>query len=383
MTSLRHCMGTAILLTAASAAAQEQRFSHPPDAAMVFHYAGNGGSCSSCEWIAAEGRITEATPERFEDFVRAGRASGYLPRFLRLNSTGGDTTAAITLGSLIRAGDFDTVVGRTEGPLEENYIRDDGSGSPGQCVGACVFTFAGGNLRFRGANDGDSQAADHSQIGLRQARPPTEQAQSAHAFSSGLNLNRRLLAFLTAMNVNPQLLALVPTKPDDIRWLTVEELLATRLDNSVPEYRVEIAVKDADAASVVVRWDNLDSSIASTLYCDENGRLLMQADVLARHPVDLEAMEAWGLYQQVTLRGEGFDIPLTRRSIDISYTADRTRIMLLYQVGERPIEDFAAMRRFTFDSSTSRYAAEAASDLSFELPRGFTGMSLLPRACLQ
>jgi len=36
---------------------------------MTFDSAYTGGNCASCSWVAAEGVITDSTPQDFADFV--------------------------------------------------------------------------------------------------------------------------------------------------------------------------------------------------------------------------------------------------------------------------------------------------------------------------
>lgn len=139
-----------ILCLAAPAlvAAQAMAADNPPPRAtgpMTFASAGNGGNCIGCEWTAAEGTITAATPAAFDAFVAE---NGCAP--LRLDSPGGDPEAAMALGRKIRERCSSTEVGRTvavvDPTLPEGYPQTQDT-SPGKCEGACTLAFLGGRSR--------------------------------------------------------------------------------------------------------------------------------------------------------------------------------------------------------------------------------------------
>jgi hypothetical protein len=111
------------------------------------------------EWIAAEGWIDAATPERFREFIKAEPVSG-LP--LVVSSFGGDLEAARQLAHLVRDAGLDVAVGLTlfEGCSRANSIclarraegRLLGVGESGSayCHGACTILLAAGVRRFAG-----------------------------------------------------------------------------------------------------------------------------------------------------------------------------------------------------------------------------------------
>jgi hypothetical protein len=115
---------------------------HPADS-MVFTLAGQGGNCDTCEWIAAEGPITQRTPQDFEAFLRLfGSAVGVVDgrETLRLDSNGGNLVAGLELGEAIRAHRLSTEVGRTvAGPSVGNLTFE--ATAPGSCASACAMRF--------------------------------------------------------------------------------------------------------------------------------------------------------------------------------------------------------------------------------------------------
>src|SRR5262245_29122081 len=71
--------------------------------AMTFRLGWNGGVCDEgCQWVAAVGEITSATPKEFARFV-ATLDPGLVGYTIYFNSTGGDLTAGMRLGEMIRA----------------------------------------------------------------------------------------------------------------------------------------------------------------------------------------------------------------------------------------------------------------------------------------
>ncbi|KGM33514.1 hypothetical protein [Inquilinus limosus] len=119
----------------------------PPRATgpMTFVSASNGGNCIGCEWTAAEGTITAATPAAFDAYV----AENGCPT-LHFDSPGGDPAAAMALGRKIREHCVDVEVGRTV-PYEDPTLPTDSpkveDTASGRCEGACVLAFLGGRSR--------------------------------------------------------------------------------------------------------------------------------------------------------------------------------------------------------------------------------------------
>src|ERR1700736_6446981 len=69
-----------------------------PSDTMTFTLAGNGGNCNGCEWIAAEGPITQRTPPDFEAFLKLFGTDVDGRETVRLSSNGGNLVAGLELG---------------------------------------------------------------------------------------------------------------------------------------------------------------------------------------------------------------------------------------------------------------------------------------------
>ena len=106
---------------------------------MTFRQAWTGGNCSTCEWVAAEGEITQETPLDFERYV----AEFGPVRAVVINSLGGDLMAGMALGQILRRQGITTVVGATvtgKYPDAPNTSQIE----EGYCYSACSYAFFGG-----------------------------------------------------------------------------------------------------------------------------------------------------------------------------------------------------------------------------------------------
>lgn len=132
----------------ASSLASEAAVTKPADevfadeAPMRFSSWGNGGNCSdSCQWIAAEGFITDETPAAFEAFLEDKGLPGPI---IYIDSTGGRLAPALELGRRFRELGLSTSVGTTTPNGGSNII---GFTERGTCLSACAYMFLGGVSR--------------------------------------------------------------------------------------------------------------------------------------------------------------------------------------------------------------------------------------------
>jgi hypothetical protein len=174
---------------------------HPTDT-MVFSYAGNLGNCGGCQWISAEGPITERTPQDFETFLKTSR---FLASTLLLNSNGGNLAAGLRLGEAIRAHKLSTQVGRSVAPApphadDPNWIKGI---APGHCWSSCAYAFLGGVNRF----------ARSGELGFHQFRAAPEPVAQADTdpMKSAQETMGMLVFYLREMAVEPALLSLATT----------------------------------------------------------------------------------------------------------------------------------------------------------------------------
>jgi hypothetical protein len=108
---------------------------------MTFKIVSDGGNRYDCCWVVASGEITANTPEDFAAFVREEGPKGGP---IRIVGSGSDIPAAMELGTLIRNGNFSTIVGSSanySGPWYEELDE-------GECTAGCAIAFFGGNQRL-------------------------------------------------------------------------------------------------------------------------------------------------------------------------------------------------------------------------------------------
>ena len=175
---------------------------HPKDS-MVFTLAGTGGNCAGCEWIAAEGPITERTPQDFETFLKSlGPIDGTIT--VLLNSNGGNLMAGLRLGEAIRAHKLDTGVARTvlDTPATPGRLSASQKTVQGGCYSSCAYAFLGGVNR----------SAESGELGFHQFHAPSSIAASASepgdpdASQSAQQVMGLLVFYLREMSVDPTLL---------------------------------------------------------------------------------------------------------------------------------------------------------------------------------
>lgn len=134
----------------------------PPMRVVLVRSAEQGCEPLCTEWIYAEGRITAATPAEFR---RAFKKAGKLRLPIVVSSPGGDVSAAMAIGKLIREREAVVVVGKPliygcqpadktckpANPKSGRYVGSDLMQS-GYCYSACGLVLAGGVQRFSPVN---------------------------------------------------------------------------------------------------------------------------------------------------------------------------------------------------------------------------------------
>ncbi len=358
---------------------------------MEFHVAANGGNCTGCEWIAAEGMITKDTPKEFLEFIaKKTSASGYYPHSLQLNSPGGNAFAGIELGEAIRKFNMDTSVRRSGGLLRDDVIWEDEFSPPeaAECASACAFAFAGGVMRSATS----SKPGQPSRIGVHQFYDPKVLEGPEKAVFSGLErsgdqmMSGVILEYLSRMGITSELWTIASMVPPwkEVHWLTDEELVRTKLDNtSVPPTAQIVGYKNG-VANVLVEFARGDGDYKVELYCDAAKAVRMLVKIHwrdASSSEDVANYMNWKPY--TTLRLE--DGPsLTREDIDMGPAQEGgTEIKVRLRFDGIKVDDLAGHTSFKFADDASRYALINASNLSFELPKDFHGMRVLPRTCLK
>ena len=191
-----HLAAGLFLLQAVPIFAQEDRPQGFLDieAPMQFYSASNGGNCTGCGWIAAEGVITEDTPREFEDFLSKNsyRSTIYF------NSTGGDLFAALEIGRIIRERRHNTNVGRTSFQLSGNWDDFD---DQGVCLSACAYAFLGGVERYADPQD----LGFHQFYSLPEDRTVLQSLEHGLGFSADQLIQGLIVAYIVDMGVDARL----------------------------------------------------------------------------------------------------------------------------------------------------------------------------------
>lgn len=173
-----------------------------PTPTMQFKLTSTGGA-SCCEWISAEGRITERTPDDFTAFLKQWNSDlqGH-GEVVYLNSPGGNLVAGMQLGELFRKGKFATTVGATI-PMAADPTRASET-KPGLCMSACAYAFLGGINRTAKPNElGFHQFYTPPAADAALTTPHTGDESSAAQMLVGL-----VAIYLKEMDIDPEVLFL-------------------------------------------------------------------------------------------------------------------------------------------------------------------------------
>lgn len=219
---------------------------------MSFRLAGNGGNCNGCEWVSAQGEITDETPQAFREYVQ----SNGTPFNIALHSPGGSLAAGMELGRLIRETGATTFVAKTVQMLEEGLEHYEET-EEGICASSCAFAFMGGTERFV---DDDGKLGVHQFYSRGEDEVPSEIVQVL----AGLTLFHTI-----EMGVDPRVIvAASGTASDQIYWFDKEELVTFGLDTSIS--RTEPWKLEPYKSGVVlntVQHETVRRSVSITLFC--------------------------------------------------------------------------------------------------------------------
>jgi hypothetical protein len=96
--------------------------------------------------IAADGEITNSTPDQFKSFAKVHMKNPRVRAVVFLNSPGGGVMASMALGQSFRTLGVLAIIGRLErqegGPPASSYVP------AGRCYSACVYAFIGAKKRI-------------------------------------------------------------------------------------------------------------------------------------------------------------------------------------------------------------------------------------------
>jgi hypothetical protein len=234
---------------------------------MKFELGSFGGNCVGCQFISAQGRITDETPDQFREYMQTN-SDGFS---VVLNSNGGSLAAGLELGRLFREYGLNTSVGRVVHGTSywDDEIFDDGS-----CISACAYAYLGG--ASRSIREGNS-------IGFHQFFDPSF-LQNAAEVAGNQNYFRNardqyisgvIVQYLVEMGIDPRLYQLASeVGPNDpIRFIGQGEQL---------EFGVASGSDGLGEWSIVAFGDGVLAEAETTiserrvrLYCSNDGNFYL------------------------------------------------------------------------------------------------------------
>jgi hypothetical protein len=191
---------------------------------MTFKLVGNGGNCDGCEWIAAEGVISENTPKIFQKYIESNFGEKPPKFIVSFHSRGGSLYGGLNLGLLIRSYGFTTSIGET---IPDGYGWH--TTVKGICASACAFSFLGGVARWvHGGKYGVHQF--HKAISLIN---PNKKIYNGRDLSSHQVTVGHLLEYVIMMGVEPRLVSIMTKAlPEEMLWLGEDDLRTLKVDTS-------------------------------------------------------------------------------------------------------------------------------------------------------
>jgi hypothetical protein len=362
---------------------------------MAFYTAGTGGNCDTCVWIVAEGTISSDTPGLFERFISEKQRDGNIPRYLHINSPGGELFAAIKLGELFRKYEFSIFVAKTLGELSQDGTYVDDRMVPRNeavCASACVVAFAGGKRRLAIKDhyaDAISVNVD-PKILVHQFYSADALVDPGKAQFSGLDrsadqvVSGLLLEYFNSMGVSSNLFQLMSRIPptEKIHEMTDKELLESGLENVLSPLSVEFSQVGKDALAIKISHNSYDSQITTFISCDRNQHAVFETKIVTPDRPSIENLKEWSIYGDMILKTENANIPLKALSLRVEDQRGETAILVKHAAVDTGINKLVTARKFDFEAlEGNRYSSQAAWALSFALPKSFKGLSILPRTC--
>lgn len=192
------------------------------DEPMSFDLVQGGSDGREPIWVAAEGEVTSATPDRFQAFVQAhGLQGSAVP--VRLHSGGGHLIGGLRLGRLIRQAGLATEVGQTM-IVPGQPARRIG----GRCASSCAYAFLGGIQRD----------ASHGELGVHRFSYANDKGEAIVKLARIREESRRIIIailtdYLNDMAVDSSLLTRALSTPvETMHYLSDDELAAFGITGS-------------------------------------------------------------------------------------------------------------------------------------------------------
>ncbi|WP_162930034.1 hypothetical protein [Pseudophaeobacter sp. EL27] len=233
---------------------------------MQFEHGSYGGNCLGCQFISAQGRITDDTPDKFRTFMKTN-SDGF---GVVLNSEGGSLAGGLELGRLFREYGLGTSIGRVvHGSSHWDEVFNDGG-----CVSACAYAFLGGINRS--IQEGNS-------IGFHQFHDPDFlQSAALVAGNQSYFMNAMdqytsgvIVEYLVEMGIDPRLYQLASKvgPADPIRFIGQDEQVEFGIaggSDSLGEWSI-LAFGDG----VLAEAETSISERRVRLYCSNDGNFYL------------------------------------------------------------------------------------------------------------
>lgn len=176
------------------------------------------------ELIAAEGEITDATPQAFLDFIERNLGDKRVRSVVLFHSPGGDVRASMNLGMMLRRIGAATVVARAG---SEGFAGAGGVTS-GRCYSACVYALMGGKKRVIPAG---SRVGIHRSYSITQGPDPgRERTGHGNIEIDPGSTGAAIARYSDRMGVSRDLIDTAQkTLPDDIHIVTPQEIQRWKL----------------------------------------------------------------------------------------------------------------------------------------------------------
>ncbi|MCP5075610.1 MAG: hypothetical protein GY947_20260 [Rhodobacteraceae bacterium] len=259
---------------------------------MQFFAGGHDARCTNCAFVQAVGTITKSTPEAFARFLKKHDVN-FVPKSIRLHSSGGDLAAGIKLGETFRALGFATEVGSDREIANGKEVCSDeeprlgdiclelhpyfgGRTSvrkPGVCASACAYAFLGGVERV---------IVSPSKLGFHRFRSVHVMSRPLSGLFAGMLLDEAqketasLVLYAMKMGVDAHVVAGLAAEAGagEMHWVS---------DNEASEFNVRYQPSawkpwrlETDRGGVIARSDTYNGRSSMLAYCERDGQAYVE-----------------------------------------------------------------------------------------------------------
>lgn len=292
---------------------------------------------------------------------------------------------------MVRAENLDTLVSKTIGKVRAGgYIVRDWDAKPDAvCASACSFAFMGGvkrNVRsgYYGKNliwtSGTGKIGIHQFYDSGALKDFERPIYSAKDLATTQVLVGILLEYTSRMGISADVVRIASKAgPNEIRWLSDEELIETRMDNGDNITQQQILATSNGAALLNVRYLGDLGNYHTKLQCINKDVLRLEVRLDRSQQIDQSDYASWGIYENFIVNDGKTSLPvrMLRRTVSPTSTGSTTQITL--EINGR----WTFLTKFSFEDRGmgSRWGNMFANDLSFALDDPQSTMKLLYRAC--